>query len=163
GTQVPLKEPMAGIFLFFLCALVLFLLGRFSATFARLENQRLLRPGASYLLLNAILCTAVGGGIVAVHAGFPETGVYLAYALCGWLAVIAVETLAALVLEMYRPRVRGKVERPLYESRLVGLLGQPEGLITTAAQAIDYQFGFKVSETWFYRFFERAVLWLVPL
>jgi membrane protease subunit HflK len=163
GTQGSLKEPMAGIFLFFLCALVLFLLGRFSATFARLENQRLLRPGASYLLLNAILCTAVGGGIVAVQAGFPKTDVYVAYALCGLLAVIAAETLAALVLEMYRPRVRGKVERPLYESRLVGLLGQPEGLITTAAQAIDYQFGFKVSETWFYRFFERAILWLVPL
>jgi regulator of protease activity HflC (stomatin/prohibitin superfamily) len=36
-------------------------------------------------------------------------------------------------------------------------LGQPEGLITTAAQALDYQFGFKVSETWFYRFFERAL------
>src|SRR5215469_10195415 len=102
GTQVPLKEPMTGIFLFFLCALILFLLGRFSATFARLENQRLLRPGASYLLLNAILCTAVGGGIVAVQAGVPKTDVYVAYALCGLLAVIAVETLAALVLEMYR-------------------------------------------------------------
>src|SRR5438045_9662339 len=68
-----------------------------------------------------------------------------------------------LILEMYRPRVKGKFERPLYDSRLVGLLGQPEGLITTAAQAIDYQCGFKVSETWFYRFFERAILWLVPL
>jgi regulator of protease activity HflC (stomatin/prohibitin superfamily) len=45
----------------------------------------------------------------------------------------------------------------------VGLLGQPEGLITTAAQALDYQFGFKVSETWFYRFFERAIAWLLLL
>ena len=51
----------------------------------------------------------------------------------------------------------------MYESRLVGLLGQPEGLITTAAQALDYQFGFKVSETWFYRFFERALGWLLLL
>jgi regulator of protease activity HflC (stomatin/prohibitin superfamily) len=79
------------------------------------------------------------------------------------LALVAVETLVRLVLEVYRPRVKGKIERPLYESRLVGLLGQPEGLITTAAQAVDYQFGFKVSETWFYRFLERAVLWLLPL
>ena len=67
------------------------------------------------------------------------------------------------MLEIYRPRVKGKVERPLYESRLVGLLGQPEGLITTAAQALDYQFGFKVSETWFYRFFEKALGWLMLL
>lgn len=162
-TAVDLKEPMAGLFLFFLFALVLFLLGRFSATFARLEGQRLLRPGASYLLLNAVLCATVGGGIVAVQAGAPKADLYVAYGLCALLALVAIETLAALVLEIYRPRVRGKVERPLYDSRLVGLLGQPEGLITTAAQAIDYQFGFKVSETWFYRFFERAILWLVPL
>ncbi len=162
-TAVELKQPTAGMFLFFLFALVLFLLGRFAATFARLQDQRLLRPAASYLLLNAVLCALVGGGIVAAEAGYPRTDLYLAYALCVLLAVVAAETLVALVLEIYRPRLKGKVQRPLYESRLVGLLGQPEGLITTAAQAIDYQFGFKVSETWFYRFFERALLWLVPL
>ncbi len=162
-TQFEVKEPMSGMFLFFLFALLLFLLGRFSATFARLENQRLLRPGANYLLLNAVLCATVGGGIVAVQAGFPKADFYIAHAFCLVLALVASETLIALVLEIYRPRVKGKVERPIYESRLVGLLGQPEGLITTAAQAIDYQFGFKVSETWFYQFFERAVLWLLPL
>ncbi len=162
-TQTPLKQPMAGMFLFFMFALVLFLVGRFSATFARLQNQRLLRPSASYLLLNALLCSVVGVGIILVQSGVPRADLYVAYVFCGLLALVAAETLVALVLEIYRPRVRGKVERPLYESRLVGLLGQPEGLITTAAQAIDYQFGFKVSETWFYRFFIQAVLWLVPL
>ena len=83
--------------------------------------------------------------------------------MCALLALIAIETLINLLLEMYRPRVKGKIGRPLYDSRLVGLLGQPEGLITTAAQALDYQFGFKVSETWFYRFFERALGWLLLL
>ena len=162
-TVVELKQPTAGMFLFFLFALVLFLLGRFAASFARLQDQRLLRPGAGYLLLNAVLCAAVGSGIVAAQAGAARADFYIAHALCLLLGVVAIETLAALVLEVYRPRLKGKVQRPLYDSRLVGLLGQPEGLITTAAQAIDYQFGFKVSETWFYRFFERALLWLVPL
>jgi regulator of protease activity HflC (stomatin/prohibitin superfamily) len=162
-TNPNVKQPMAGMFIFFLLALVLFLLGRFSATFARLENQRLLRPSASYLLLNAVLCATVGAGIIGVQAGFPRADLYVARVLCGLLALIGIETLVALVLEVYRPRVKGKVGRPLYDGRLVGLLGQPEGLITTAAQAIDYQFGFKVSETWFYRFFERAILWLLPL
>jgi len=162
-THPGVREPMPGMFLFFLIALVLFLMGRFSSTFARLENQRLLRPGAGYLLLNAILCAAVGAGIIAVQACFARTDFYLARVFCVLLAVVSVETIVALVLEMYRPRVKGRVERPLYESRFVGLLGQPEGLITTAAQAIDYQFGFKVSETWFYKFFERALLWLLPL
>ncbi|HEY5914439.1 MAG TPA: hypothetical protein VJA21_27940, partial [Verrucomicrobiae bacterium] len=118
-----IKQPMAGLFMFFMFALVLFLLGRFSATYARLENQRLLRPGASYLLLNAILCAVVGGGIIGVQSGFESADRYVAYALCGLLALVSAETLVALVLEVYRPRVKGKVERPLYESRLVGLLG----------------------------------------
>ena len=53
--------------------------------------------------------------------------------------------------------MKGKVARPIYESRLVGLLAQPERLFTTAAQALDYQFGFKVSETWFFQLLERRL------
>jgi regulator of protease activity HflC (stomatin/prohibitin superfamily) len=157
------KQPITGLALFGVFALLLFLLGRFSATIARLEQDRLLRPSASYLLCNAFLCLVVALGMVGVWAGFPKTDFYVAHVLCGLLGLVALETLIQLVLEIYRPRVKGKVERPLYESRLVGLLGQPEGLITTAAQALDYQFGFKVSETWFYRFFERAIAWLLLL
>ena len=151
-----LKEPTVTLALFALFALILFLFGKFSATVARLENLRLLRPGASWLLLAAYLCFLVVLGAVGIEAGYPKTDYYLAEVLSTLLGLMAIETLIALVLEIYRPRVRGKVARPLYESRLVGLLGQPEGLITTAAQALDYQFGFKVSETWFYRFFEKA-------
>jgi regulator of protease activity HflC (stomatin/prohibitin superfamily) len=162
-TSLVVAQPITGLALFGLFALVLFLLGRFSATIALLERRRLLRPGASYLLFNAFLCLVVSMGMVGVWAGFPKADFYVARVLCGLLGLVAVETLVQLVLEVYRPRVKGKVERPLYESRLVGLLGQPEGLITTAAQALDYQFGFKVSETWFYRFFERALGWLLLL
>ena len=163
AAAVPLTEPAAGMALFGFFALALFLLGRFSATVARLENHRLLRPGASRLLLGAYLSFVTALAIAGVKLEFPKTDFYVAVALCALLALNAVETLVALVLEIYRPRVKGKVERPLYESRLVGLLAQPEGLVTTAAQALDYQFGFKVSETWFYRFFEKALGWLLLL
>ena len=162
-TLLEVKQPITGSALFGVFFLLLFLLGRFSATIARLERHRLLRPGASYMLLNAFLCLAVALGTVGVWAGFPKLDFYVAHGLCVLLGLVALETLVQLVLEIYRPRVKGKVERPLYESRVVGLLGQPEGLVTTAAQALDYQFGFKVSETWFYRFFERAVGWLLLL
>ena len=131
-TTVPdVKQPIAGLALFGVFALLLFLLGRFSATIARLERHRLLRPASSYLLFNAFLCLVVALGAVGVWAGFPKTDFYVAHVLCGLLGLVALETLVQLVLEIYRPRVKGKIERPLYESRLVGLLGQPEGLITT--------------------------------
>ena len=159
----PLREEMTVLSLFGLFALVLFLLGRFSATIARLEDHRLLRPGASYLLLGAYLCFVTALAIAGVKAEFPKLDFHVAHVLVAVLALNAVETLLTLLLEIYRPRLKGKIVRPLYESRLVGLLGQPEGLITTAAQALDYQFGFKVSETWFYRFFEKALGWLILL
>jgi regulator of protease activity HflC (stomatin/prohibitin superfamily) len=166
-TQRPIdaafKQSTVTLALFSLLALVLFLLGKFFTTIARLENRRLLRPGANWLLLNAYVCFAVVLGVIGVEAGFPKADMYVARGLVGLLALIALETLVNLILEIYRPRVKGKAARPLYESRLVGLLGQPEGLITTAAEALDYQFGFKVSETWFYRFFEKALGWLILL
>src|SRR5882672_2788549 len=149
--------------LFGLLALILFLIGRFSATIARLENHRLLRPSASYLLLGAYLCFFCAAAMAGLKSEFPKTDLYVARALVLVLGSVAAETLVALVFEIYRPRVKGKVGRPLYDSRLVGLLAQPEGLVATAAQTLDYQFGFKVSETWFYVLLKKAFKWMILL
>ncbi len=162
GPPVVDKATMA-IFFYALFALVLFLLGKYSAGLARLDRQRLLRPGAGYLMLGSVVCFLAAGVEAAAWFGFPQVDLYVARAFCVVLGLTALETLVSLVLEIYRPRVRGQAVRLLYESRLIGLLGQPGGLITTAAQALDYQFGFKVSETWFYKFLERAFSWVVLL
>ncbi len=161
AVPAPLQQPTVAMALLGLFALLLFLLGKYSTSLARLEGLRLLRPGASYLLLSAYLCFFITAGIAAVEVGFLSVDLYVARALVAVLLLIGAETLINLILEMYRPRVKGKVQRPLYESRLVSLLGQPEGIITTAAQTLDYQFGFKVSETWAYRLFEQWLPWLI--
>jgi membrane protease subunit HflK len=159
------ERAMSSLSLFGIFALLLFLLGRFSVTMARLENHRLLRPGANFLLAGAYICFITALGIAGVEAKFPWADFYLARVLCVLLGVMAVETLITLLLEIYRPRVKGKISRPIYDSRLVGLLAQPEGLFTTAAQALDYQFGFKVSETWFFQLLQKSlpVLFLAQL
>lgn len=158
-----LTQPMVALALFALFGLVLFIIGRFAAAFARLEGNRLLQPDAGYLLLGAYLSFLIALGVALGQAGFPKADLYLAKVLSGLLGLIAAEALITLVLEIYRPRVRGQAARPLYESRLVSLLGQPEGLLTTAAETLDYQFGFQVSETWFYRFLEQALGWILLL
>lgn len=160
-TPGPLNQPTLAMSLFGLFALTLFLLGKYAVGLTRLKEARLLRPGASYLLLGAYVCFVITGCIAAVVLGFPRVDYYAAQALLGVLGLVAAETLINLILEIYRPRVAGKVGRVLYDSRLVGLLAEPEGLFTTAAHALDYQFGFKVSETWFYRFLQKALVWLV--
>jgi regulator of protease activity HflC (stomatin/prohibitin superfamily) len=146
---------MPALTLFGVFALLLFLIGRFSVTVARLENQRLLRPSASFLLAGAYICFVTALGIAGVKAGFPKVDFYITHVLCVLLGLMAAEMLITLLLEIYRPRVKGEIARPLYDSRLVGLLAQPEGLFTTAAQALDYQFGFKVSETWFFQLLQK--------
>jgi len=156
-------RAMASLSLFGIFALLLFLLGRFSVTIARLENHRLLRPGASFLLAGAYICALTALGIAGVEAKFPKADFWVARGLCLLLGLMAVENLLTLLLEIYRPRVKGKIARPLYESRVVGILAQPESLFTTAAQTLDYQFGFKVSETWFFQALQKnlAALLLV--
>ncbi len=154
--SLPMMAAFFG-FLFFLQ----FLPGRYSVNVARLEGQRLLQPAGSYLLLGAYLSLLAAAGIVAIHFGHSKVDIFIARALCVILALAAVENLFTLILEIYRPRVRGQAARVLYESRLVGLLGQPESVFTTAAHALDYQFGFKVSETWFFQFLQKSFVWLL--
>src|SRR2546426_654072 len=149
--------------LYALFALVLFLLGKYSAGLARLDGRRLLRPGAGYMMLGALTCFIVASTEATAYFGFPKVDLQVARGLCVVLGLAAIETLVGLVFEIYRPRLKGQAARLLYESRLIGLLGQPGGLITTAAQALDYQFSFKVSETWFYKFLEKALAWIVLL
>jgi len=152
---VPSDRAMASLSLFAIFALLLFLVGRFSVTIARLEDQRLLRPSASFLLAGAYVCAFTALGIAGVKTELPRADFWVARAGCVLLGLMAVEILVTLLLEIYRPRVRGKMARPLYDSRVVGLLAQPESLFTTAAQTLDYQFGFKVSETWFFQLLKK--------
>ena len=145
----------ASLSLFAIFALLLFLFGRFSVTIARLENHRLLRPGASFLLAGAYVCALAALAIAGVEAKYPRADFWVARGLCGLLGAMVVENLLTLLLEIYRPRVKGKIVRPLYESRVAGIFAQPESLFTTAAQTLDYQFGFKVSETWFFQALQK--------
>src|ERR1041385_8117423 len=68
----PLNQPTVGMSLFGLFALVLFLLGKYAVGLTRLAGARLLRPGASYLLLGAYVCFVVTACIAAVEVGFPR-------------------------------------------------------------------------------------------
>jgi regulator of protease activity HflC (stomatin/prohibitin superfamily) len=158
---VPIKEPMVVGSVLALFFLIMLLLGLFSSTLARLEKHRLLRPSSSYLLICAYLAAAAAAGVAGVAMGAPKLDQIVARVMVVLLGLTAIETLLNLILEIYRPRVKGKVTQPVYESRLLGLLAHPEDVFTTAAHTFDYQFGFKVSETWAFQFFRRAILWLL--
>ena len=151
------------IMFFGLFMVVLFMMGKYSAGLARMDGQELLRPGANYMLLGSVVSAAVVLAQAASYFGYPAWDRNITWAVLIVLLVSALENLVTLVLEIYRPRIDDKKARLLYESRLIGLLGQPGGLISTAAQALDYQFGFKVSETWFYKYLEQKLALIIVI
>lgn len=157
----PPQQGVLALGLFGGVFLVLFLIGQYSAGVARLDDRRLLRPGANWVLLGAYLAAITAAVLGAMLAEVPKADILVARLICILLGVLALEGVATVVLDIYRPRIRGRAVHALYDSRLVGLLSHPEGVFSTAASALDYQFGFKVSETWFYTFVRTNLAWLV--
>ena len=142
-------------------ALVSFLFSRYAVGLSRQPQWRPLRAGGSYLLGNALACFVLAIVLLVADAGYLMAERATGFVLVVLLLAIGAESILNLILDYYRPRLKDRYHRTAYESRLLGLFSEPGGLLDTAAHAIDYQFGFKVSETWFYRLLERAILPLI--
>ncbi len=162
SSSIQASDSAMSIMFFALFMVVLFMMGKYSAGLARMDGQELLRPGANYMLLGSVVCTAV---VIAETASieYPVWEKVFTWVVFVVIALSAVENLGTLVLESFRPRLDDKKTRLLYDSRLIGLLGQPGGLISTAAHTLDYQFGFKVSETRFYKYLERTLALIIAI
>ncbi len=138
-----------------------FLIGKYSAGLAQSPRFRLLRAAGGYVLGNVIACVLIAISMALYHFDVTWGETVVTYAIPAIMSLVGVELLLNLVLDIYRPRVPGQERRPPYDSRLLGLFAEPGGVLKTVASTLDYQFGFKVSETWFYRFMERAIVPLV--
>ncbi|MBP7936402.1 MAG: hypothetical protein KA354_17315 [Phycisphaerae bacterium] len=142
-------------------AFLSFLLSRYAVGMAKYLEWQMLRAGASYLMgvtLASVALAATLGAIHFVQNPYPEH--VLAYALRFLMLVLAAEFALNLLLDFYRPRSPDEVPRPSFDSRLLGLFTEPGGIARSIADAINYQFGFEVSSTWFYKLLERSA---VPL
>lgn len=141
----------------------LFLLGMYGAGLLKVREWEPLRAGAGYAL------TTTGGAVLAGLAMLVSGmfGVVPERVVAGlillWMTLQGIEILINVVLDLYRPRVAGVPTRPAYDSRLSGLLAEPKGIFETFAHTLDYQFGFRISESWFFRFLRRAIVPLVVI
>ncbi len=146
-----------------LFGLFLFLRGRYATVLARMSNAITLQPGSDFLLLGAYQFFLLAIAAAATLAEYKSVHLFMAWAQLALLLVLTGETLLRLILDLYRPRLKGGEVRQLYHSRLVGLISKPESFFSTAAIALDYQFGFKVSETWGYQFLKERLALLAML
>jgi membrane protease subunit HflK len=136
-----------------------FLMSRYTSGMGRVPEWQLLRGCGSYMLGNALALIALLVCLgVYQYAGIATWEQTLAFVLPVLMAVLAFEIIANFVLDIYRPREAGAEPRAAFDSRLLGLLAEPGGIASSIAEAINYQFGFQVSHTWFYKLLERAFL-----
>ena len=136
-----------------------FLFARYVMALARLPQWGLLRAGATCLSGGALACVLAAIALMASNTlTWVEPVVCYIFRLA--LLVLGIEFSINFVLDLYRPRVPGEVPRPSFDSRLLGMLADPGGIAKSIADAVNYQFGFQVSSTWFYQLLQR---WLFPL
>ncbi len=160
---VPLPPPEAPLLLTSALlagqGFVLFIVGRYQLGLSQQEQDRWLRgPGA--LVHLAAWAALIGAAASVAHDLIPNSTLWAQRALAGLLGVLGIESLLRGIAEFYRPR-RRVTDCLSYESRIADLVANPGPMLNNMAQALDYQFGFNVSETWYYRFFRGALLPLV--
>ncbi len=146
-------------------AFLLFIPAKYATGLSRIRQWRQLRAGAGYMV-SSVLGLLVACVTLALYsqAWVGEWINFVAVLLiASWMGLQGLEILANFLMDFYRPRIAGVETRPAYDSRLSGLFAEPEGLFRTFAHTLDYQFGFKISQTWFFRFVERAFMPLLTV
>jgi regulator of protease activity HflC (stomatin/prohibitin superfamily) len=84
-----------------------------------------------------------------MHAVFPVV-----------MIVIGAEVVLNFLLGLYRPRTADESPRPAMDSRILSFIAAPDRLAESIGGALNYQFGFNVTDSWFYQLVSR---WLAAL
>lgn len=153
-TQNPLMMMWFVVGIGFIC----FLYARYTLALSQLQDWRLLHSGAAYMAGNALICLGLSISLMATTIEWVEP--LMMYITRVIMIILGLEFLVNFILDFYRPRQPGMVSRPSFDSRLFGLISEPGNIAKSIAEAINYQFGFEVSSTWFYQLLQR---WLIPI
>lgn len=131
---------------------------------SRERGCRWLRPVGQWFLLSGTIYLMIAALMLLEHyRGENVWDGRGARVILGLMILFGIELLINFIIEFYRPRHSGEEPHPLFESRILALVTEPGGIAKNVAHALDYQFGFRVSETWFYGFVEKAVVPCVVL
>ena len=147
----PTQQPLVCVIVATAIAFGSFLMSRYATGMSAEPRWKPLRAGGSFFLGVAIVCFVLAIGLALVHFQITPLLRVIGYVIPVLLIVLGVETALNIVLDVYRPRLKGQYSRAAFDSRLLGVINEPGGIFRSVATAIDYQFGFKVSQTWFYK------------
>jgi regulator of protease activity HflC (stomatin/prohibitin superfamily) len=165
--------PGWAIALGLIIAFVGFVFARFVSGMAKQPIWANLRGGAAYAVGAAIVGLAMAVAQFIEVAGSDSGRRVLSAAVPILILGLGVEVFLSFLIDLYRPRKKGVFPRPAFDSRVLGLLSAPDRIARSIGEALDYQFGFGVQETWFYRLLLRwwpglvaagvLVVWLLSI
>jgi regulator of protease activity HflC (stomatin/prohibitin superfamily) len=163
------QEPLLVAFVALIMMVISIFGGAFFIGQSRDRSFRWLHPVGAWMIAGFVSSLLAMLASVLAHFKIPEADFYISRILFTAFVILAIEFVVNFVIEFYRPRTLEE-PRPVFESRLLALFTEPGGVVRNVADTLDYQFGFKVSGTWIYRFMEKslfpmiigwlAVLWL---
>lgn len=141
-------------------AVVGFVFARYVAGMAKNAAWSNLRGGAAFSVAASLVGAAIAISHFALYAGWDVPVRYLHVILPIAMMVIALEIVLNFLLGLYRPRVAGEIPRPAFDSRILAFVAAPDRLAESVGGALNYQFGFNVTDSWFYQLISR---WLAAL
>lgn len=155
--QFSVKSAQVAAIFMFLIAFASFLIARYATGLSVQIEWKPIRALGSWLLV----CAAFSF-FIAIALGLAQLKYSLPHIVLGWVVpcfmiVLGAEIAINLIFDIYRPRIAGQYHRSSFDSRLLGIFNEPGGVFHSIATTIDYQFGFKVSQTWFYKLLEKAI------
>lgn len=135
----------------------LFLFSRYASGLARTPGGSLIRSGTGAMFLASLAFAAAAAGLAFAHYRNFQIEQAVALVLPWVMIVLGVEALLGFIVDLYRPRTGKLVQRATFESRLLNLVSEPQAIAASFADALNYQFGFELSKTWFYQLIRRAI------
>lgn len=157
----PENKPTVYFVVALLVAFIAFIVARYEAGMTRISEWQLLRGGAAYLMGNFVMAGLTAAGLLGMMLDNTRVLAMMGLIIPVIMLVLGIEMLLTFILGAYRPRRPGEVPRPAFDSRLLGMLTSPKSLAKAFSDAINYQFGFEVSRSWFYTLISDYIAWLV--
>lgn len=140
---------------------IAFLMARYLAGMTQLKAWQPLRAGAAYLMGNALVAVLLlVASVLAILDNLNGFAV-AAFAIPVFMIGLGAEIVLSLLLNIYVPRRPGEYIRAAFDSRILGWLTRPESIGKIITETLNYQFGFEVSRSWFFRLLSRWTPWLV--
>lgn len=155
----PLDEAGMGLLVTMLVtgAFISFLYSRYVAGMGRNPAWQLLRGGAGYLMGSVLADLGIAASVMLLQAEITTPAMVIGWAIPVMMMVIGLEIGLNLLMNMYRPRVAGQMPRAAFDSRLLSLLTSPESIATSISEAINYQFGFEITRSWFWQLLSHQI------